>query len=63
MKKIYVATALLLGSTISIVLAQTPASAKGQETSGSTESLVVDLHASAYRPKLDRKSTRLNSSH
>jgi len=60
MKKIYVATALLLGSTVSIVLTQTPASAMSQETSGSTEPQVVEVHASAYRPKLDASTNISN---
>ncbi|MGA1981737.1 MAG: TIGR03435 family protein [Acidobacteriaceae bacterium] len=50
MKIVYAAAAFLLGSTASIVLAQTPASAKGQETSGPAEPLVVDVHTSPYRP-------------
>jgi uncharacterized protein (TIGR03435 family) len=50
MKIIYVAVAVLLGSTASIVLAQTLAVGKGQEASGSTEPFVVDVHASPYRP-------------
>ena len=50
MKIVYIAAAFLLGSTASIVLAQTPASGKGQEPSGSTGPLVVDVHASPYRP-------------
>ncbi len=50
MKIVYVAAAFLLGSTASIVLAQTPASVKGQEASGATGPLVVDVHASPYSP-------------
>jgi uncharacterized protein (TIGR03435 family) len=50
MKIIYVAAAVLLGSTASIVLAQTLAAGKGQEASGSAGPFVVDVHASPYRP-------------
>ena len=60
MKIMYVAAAVLLGSAASIVLAQTLASGKGQETSGSTGPLVVDVHASPYRPAIN-SSTNISN--
>ena len=60
MKIMYVAAAFLLGSAASIVLAQTLASGKGQETSGSTGPLVVDVHASPYRPAIN-SSTNISN--
>jgi uncharacterized protein (TIGR03435 family) len=50
MKILYVTAAVLFGSTVSIVLAQTPASGNRQGIAGSTEPLVVDVHTSPYRP-------------
>jgi uncharacterized protein (TIGR03435 family) len=53
MKILRIAAALILAPSASILLAQTPAPAKGQAAPGSTQPLIVDVHASPYRASIN----------
>jgi uncharacterized protein (TIGR03435 family) len=52
MKMICIAATLLAATGPSILLAQKPSPAKGQRLPDSTEPLIVDVHASPYRPSI-----------
>src|ERR1017187_4871412 len=52
MKILRIAVALLLAPFVSMLLAQGPVPAKDPAPPSSTEPLIVDVHASPYRPSL-----------
>ncbi|HUD23513.1 MAG TPA: hypothetical protein VMQ60_11770, partial [Acidobacteriaceae bacterium] len=53
MEILRVAVALLLASSASMLLAQTPVPAKGQASPVSTEPLIADVHPSPYRSTIN----------